>query len=83
MERKKAFFVSLKQIDLHAYPKMTEQSWGMKLGQKVAAIRSTGKYIENKKKRRQALETLGFVWRARAPSKEKAPPSQTTAPADP
>jgi hypothetical protein len=40
----------------------------MKLGAKVAQIRSTGKYINNNIKRRKALENMGFVWRARAES---------------
>jgi hypothetical protein len=48
---------------------LAENAWGIKLGQKVAAIRSTGKYIQNRNKRLRALEALGFVWRARSPSK--------------
>lgn len=40
----------------------------MKLGMRVAAIRSTGKYIQSDPKRRQSLEKLGFVWRMRQAS---------------
>ena len=40
----------------------------MKLGQKVAAIRSTGKFVQNNEKRRKQLESLGFLWRLRAAS---------------
>lgn len=42
----------------------------MKLGQKVAAIRSTGKYIQNDEQRRKVLEDLGFLWRLRAARRE-------------
>ena len=38
----------------------------MKLGQRVAAIRSTGKFVQNNEKRRKILQDLGFVWRLRA-----------------
>ena len=48
--------------------RFSESSWGMKLGQKVAAIRATGKYVRDKPKRRKTLETLGFLWRVRAAS---------------
>eukprot|EP00804_Cyclotella_cryptica_P025650 CCRYP_002882-RA/>CCRYP_002882-RA protein AED:0.06 eAED:0.06 QI:1037/0.33/0.25/1/0.33/0.25/4/0/673 len=40
----------------------------MKLGQKVAAIRSTGKYVQNNETRRKILDDMGFLWRLRAPS---------------
>jgi hypothetical protein len=46
----------------------TEAAWEMKLGMRVAAIRSTGKYIQNDPQRRQTLEKLGFVWRMRQAS---------------
>jgi Helicase associated domain len=39
----------------------------MKLGQKVTAIRSTGKYV-NDERRRKVLDDMGFVWRLRAAS---------------
>lgn len=45
-----------------------ENAWSMKLGQKVAAIRSTGKFVQNNEKRRKQLESLGFLWRLRAAS---------------
>ncbi|CAM9193682.1 unnamed protein product [Chrysoparadoxa australica] len=38
------------------------QLWSLKLGQKVAAIRSTGRYINNKPERKQQLDDLGFQW---------------------
>jgi hypothetical protein len=38
----------------------------MQLGKKVGAIRSTGKYVDEKPNRRKQLDQLGFVWRARA-----------------
>ena len=43
-----------------------ENAWGMKLGQKVAAIRSTGKYVQNNEERSKKLDNMGFVWRLRA-----------------
>jgi len=45
---------------------VSENAWGMKLGQKVAAIRSTGKYVQNNERRRKILEDMGFLWRLRA-----------------
>mmetsp|Transcript_14589 Transcript_14589/g.40542 ORF Transcript_14589/g.40542 Transcript_14589/m.40542 type:complete len:1076 (+) Transcript_14589:299-3526(+) len=50
-----------------------EAAWGMKLGQKVGAIRETGLYVDNSKKRRQQLEKLGFVWMLRAPTDTSIP----------
>lgn len=47
-----------------------EQAWSLKLGQKVAAIRSTGKFVHNEQ-RRKTLEDMGFVWRLRAASSTK------------
>jgi hypothetical protein len=52
-------------------PFTTEAAWEMKLGQKVAGIRATGKYIQNNPKRRKSLESLGFVWRVRAASQSQ------------
>jgi hypothetical protein len=49
----------------------TESAWEMKLGQKVAAIRATGKYVQINPKRRKSLESLGFVWRVRAASQSQ------------
>ena len=40
----------------------------MKLGQRVAAIRSTGKYVQNNESRRKVLDDMGFLWRLRSPS---------------
>lgn len=47
-----------------------EKAWGLKLGQRVAAIRSTGKYVHDEK-RRKVLDDMGFVWRLRATSAAK------------
>jgi hypothetical protein len=45
----------------------------LKLGQRVAAIRATGKYINDNTERRKILDEMGFVWRLRTtPSDEKA-----------
>ena len=44
----------------------------MALGKKVALIRSTGKYVDDKPNRRKQLDKLGFVWRARAAPKSAA-----------
>jgi hypothetical protein len=44
----------------------TEAAWNMPLGKRVSQIRSEGKYIENNDRRRQQLDTLGFVWRLRS-----------------
>lgn len=38
----------------------------MKLGFRVGQIRATGKFVGNNQSRRDKLDTLGFVWRARA-----------------
>jgi hypothetical protein len=49
----------------------TEPAWRMKLGQRVAAIRSTGKYVQNNEGRRKILDDMGFLWRLRSPSPGK------------
>jgi hypothetical protein len=49
----------------------SESAWGFKLGQRVAAIRSTGKYVEGNDQRRKILDDMGFLWRLRAPSPDK------------
>ena len=43
----------------------------MKLGQRVAAIRSTGRYVQNNESRRKILDDMGFLWRLRVPSPGK------------
>lgn len=43
-----------------------ENAWGMKLGQRVAQIRSTGKFVQNNEERRKILDDMGFLWRLRA-----------------
>lgn len=45
----------------------TEPAWKMKLGQRVAAIRATGKYVQNNETRRKILDDMGFLWRLRSP----------------
>jgi len=47
-----------------------EKAWGLKLGQRVAAIRSTGKFVHDER-RRKVLDDMGFVWRLRATSAAK------------
>jgi hypothetical protein len=44
----------------------------MKLGHRVAAIRSTGKFIQNDEGRRKLLEDMGFLWRLRTVSQDKS-----------
>jgi Helicase associated domain len=44
----------------------------MKLGHRVAAIRSTGKYISTNEQRRKLLEDMGFLWRLRTVTQDKA-----------
>lgn len=53
-------------------PPWPEPAWSMKLGQRVASIRSTGKYVQDNDTRRQQLEDMGFLWRLRAPSRDSA-----------
>jgi len=48
-----------------------EPAWKMKLGQRVAGIRSTGKYVQNNETRRKMLDDMGFLWRLRSPSPGK------------
>ena len=43
----------------------------MKLGQRVAAIRGTGRYVQENESRRKTLDDMGFLWRLRAPSPSK------------
>lgn len=49
-------------------PFQIETAWKMKLGQRVAAIRSTGRYVQNNETRRKILDDMGFLWRLRVPS---------------
>lgn len=49
------------------WPKL---AWGLKLGKVVGNIRSTGKFVQSKPRRRQVLDDLGFVWQARARAQE-------------
>jgi hypothetical protein len=50
----------------------------MKLGQRVAAIRSTGKYVDDNIQRRKSLDDLGFQWRLRLPSPDTGTADTTT-----
>jgi len=53
-------------------PPWPEAGWGLKLGQRVSAIRSTGKYnVQSDDARRSALDDMGFLWRLRSPSGDK------------
>jgi len=47
-------------------PPWPELAWGIKLGQRVASIRATDRYIENEESRRKTLEDMGFAWRLRS-----------------
>ena len=38
------------------------QSWGMRLGSRVNAVRSKGRYVEGRPERVARLDALGFVW---------------------
>jgi len=71
----KAAYGDLKVPSRFVVPSMApwpEAAWDMALGKKVALIRSTGKYVDDKPNRRKQLDTLGFVWRARASPKSAA-----------
>jgi hypothetical protein len=52
--------------NLYTITCLSEKAWGMKLGQRVAAIRSTGKFVQSNEKRRKILQDMGFLWRLRA-----------------
>lgn len=39
-----------------------EQTWGLRLGARVNAIRSQGSFVNNNPERRQMLDQLGFAW---------------------
>ena len=39
-----------------------EESWGLRLGARVNAIRSQGTFIKNNSDRQDMLDSLGFVW---------------------
>jgi len=47
-------------------PPWPEHAWGLKLGTRVSAVRTLGKYVDNDEGRRRALDDLGFLWRLRA-----------------
>jgi len=66
-------FYSLDRLILCLYLVLgaLEKAWGLKLGQRVAAIRSTGKYV-NSEKRRKTLDDMGFVWRVRTVKEKDA-----------
>eukprot|EP00984_Skeletonema_dohrnii_P012297 scaffold4978_cov122-Skeletonema_dohrnii-CCMP3373.AAC.4 len=70
----KAAYGDLKVPSRFVVPGMApwpELAWKMKLGQRVAAIRSTGKYVQNNEGRRKILDDMGFLWRLRSPSPGK------------
>lgn len=39
-----------------------EETWGLRLGARVNAIRSQGTFVKNDEARRQQLDEIGFVW---------------------
>eukprot|EP00591_Stephanopyxis_turris_P001962 CAMPEP_0195524990 /NCGR_PEP_ID=MMETSP0794_2-20130614/25162_1 /TAXON_ID=515487 /ORGANISM="Stephanopyxis turris, Strain CCMP 815" /LENGTH=947 /DNA_ID=CAMNT_0040655341 /DNA_START=72 /DNA_END=2915 /DNA_ORIENTATION=+ len=53
-------------------PPWPESAWNLKLGQRVASIRATGKYVDDNQERRKTLEDLGFLWRLRAASSKNS-----------
>jgi len=57
-----------------ALPPWPESAHELKLGQRVAQIRSTGKYTSSSPMRREILDSMGFLWRLRAPSSAGGPP---------
>lgn len=60
--------------NMKPWPKV---AWGMRLGKVVQNIRSTGKYIQQNRERRRALENLGFIWQVRAQKQPTAAASAT------
>eukprot|EP01035_Chromulina_nebulosa_P017166 gene17166-22681_t len=48
--------------DEEPWPRLSRN---MKLGIKVAAIRSAGRYVKDKRERKNLLDSLGFEWRLR------------------
>jgi len=70
----KAAYGDLKVPSRFVVPEMApwpESAWKMKLGQRVAGIRSTGKYVQNNETRRKMLDDMGFLWRLRSSSPGK------------
>mmetsp|Transcript_4127 Transcript_4127/g.7899 ORF Transcript_4127/g.7899 Transcript_4127/m.7899 type:complete len:987 (-) Transcript_4127:77-3037(-) len=70
----KAAYGDLKVPSRFVVPGMApwpEPAWQLKLGQRVAAIRSTGKYVQKNETRRKVLDDMGFLWRLRSPSPGK------------
>jgi len=57
---------------MHPWP---EAAWGLKLGQRVATIRSTQRFVASSPSRRTALDSLGFLWRLRTPKLSSPSPS--------
>ena len=65
------WLIASQSLLTHFLTIFTEPAWKMKLGQRVAAIRSTGKYVQNNEGRRKILDDMGFLWRLRSPSPGK------------
>ena len=42
--------------------KWPEETWGLRLGARVNAIRSQGTFVNNNPERRKLLDDLGFIW---------------------
>jgi hypothetical protein len=51
------------------------ETWGLRLGIRVASIRSTGRYVKERPERVDALEGLGFEWKLRVERLVKGRPS--------
>lgn len=61
-----------------------EETWGVRLGARVNAIRSQGSFVNNNAERRHILDNLGFIWtmpkeRARRRDGTDTPNDKTTA----
>jgi len=59
-------------------PPWPKEAWDMKLGVRVAAIRATGRFVEDHPDRRQWLDDMGFLWRLRAQRKQSTSSTLTT-----
>jgi hypothetical protein len=79
----KAAYGDLRVPSRFVVPSMSpwpREAWDMKLGVRVAAIRATGRFVEDHPDRRQWLDDMGFLWRLRAQRKQSASGTLTTTP---
>jgi hypothetical protein len=59
-----------------------EETWGLRLGARVNAIRSQGTFVNNNPERRDVLDDLGFVWSPPKSSRRRGRRSKADADAD-